>query len=188
MTTDRCGRREALIKIGGVAIGGLLAGAAVSRSGAAGGAGAPDPIATDTPAARPRAAQVDAPDEEVRALFGPLVEGSPISTHWRLEAVHGVRAGAIPVVLSTASGQRFAAEIFRDDPESPRPVARAGGLALFLVNRGDGRSPTDESFGLGVMALGRELEGRLATGALVPSGLGKHSERDPRGMFDVPLA
>lgn len=188
MTTDRHGRREALIGIGGVAIGGLIAGAAVSRGGASGEAGPEDPLVADGPSAPSRAGRLDAPDDEVRALFGPLVEGSPIATHWRLEAVHGVRAGAIPVVLSTAHGQRFAAEIFRDDPEAARPVARAGGLALYLVNRGDGRSPTDELFGLGVMALGRELEGRLAAGAAVPGGLGKHSERDPRGVFDVPLA
>lgn len=188
MTTDRQGRREALIGIGGVAIGGLIAGAAVSRGGASGDAGSAEPIAADATSTSSRVARLDAPDDEVRALFGPLVEGSPISTHWRLEAVHGVRAGAIPVVLSTTDGQRFAAEIFRDDPGSARPVARAGELALYLVNRGDGHSPTDEAFGLGVMALGRELEGRLAAGALLPSGLGKHGERDPRGVFDVPLA
>jgi len=147
------------------------------------------------PAAKPephdeRASRVAPATEEVRALFGSLGEGSAISSHWRIESLHAVRSGAIPVVMSTIYGGRFAVEIFRDDPSGPPPIARAGGLALKLVNRGDGGSRTDELRGLGVMALGRALEARLADGAPVPSGLQTFAERmarDPHGAFDVPV-
>ncbi|HEY8430338.1 MAG TPA: hypothetical protein VIL20_18285 [Sandaracinaceae bacterium] len=127
----------------------------------------------------------------MRALFGPLTDGAPLSTHWRIETVHAVRAGAVPVVLSTIYGARFAVEVFRADPDGPPPVGRAGALAVHLVNGGDGSSRTAELAGLGAMALARELERRLAAGASIPRGLTTYRERiavDPDGIFDIPLA
>jgi hypothetical protein len=131
-----------------------------------------------------------ADDDPVRALFGPLREGSPVSTHWKIESVYALRAGAIPVVMSTTDGGRYALEIFRHSPDGPRPIAVAGSLALFLVNEGDGSMPTSELHGLGVLALGRELEARLAAGAPIPPGLVTHRRREawePGGDFGVPL-
>lgn len=186
MTTKiRFGRREALAGIGGLAIGGLVGVPALVV-----GQRATAPEGSPQVASRPPWSGLAPPGDDVRALFGPLRESSAISTHWRLEALHAPRAGAIPVVMSTLNGTRFAVEIFRYDPDGPRPIARAGDLALYLVNRGDGSSRTVEVFGLGVMALGRALEERLAAGAPIPNGLWTYLQRTaraPRGMFDVPL-
>jgi hypothetical protein len=146
--------------------------------------------AVDPSAGEPSASHVAPATDEVRALFGTLEEGSAISTHWRLESVHAVRAGAIPVVMSTIYGGRFALEIFRDEADGPTPIARARGLALHLLNHGDGSSRTAELNGLGVMALGRALEERRAEGAPLPSGLDtyrRRTARDPEGIFDIPV-
>jgi hypothetical protein len=131
-------------------------------------------------------------DADVRALFGPLREGAALGSGFRIETVHGIRGGAIPVVLATASGDRFAVEVFRADPEGPTPIARAGELALHLINRGSGESPTDERAGLAVMALARALEDRVARGAPLPAGLETHRARmanDPfrHGSYALPL-
>lgn len=177
---SRIGRREALMGLGAAALG-----AVVGVRHLAGGSGT-----SAASSARPDVAgnRLPAAGDDVRALFGPLREGSPVSTHWKIEAIYGVREGAVPVVMSTIYGSKFAVEIFRDDPDGPTPVARARGLALHLVNGGDGSSRTSELHGLGVMALGRALQERRAEGAPMPRGLRTFRERDPNGDFDVPLA
>ncbi len=187
MTQHRLGRRDVLVGLGAAAIGGTVGVSAVRRAAT---------TATEAPLPEPERATPQAPaplaspTDDVRALFGALGEGGPLSTHWRIESVHAVRAGAIPVVMSTIYGQRFAVEIFRADPGGPAPIARAGGLALHLVNRGDGSSRTNELAGLGVMALGRALDEQIAAGAQAPAGLETHRDRtarDPRGSFHIPV-
>ncbi len=130
-----------------------------------------------------------AADDEVRAFFGPLQPGTMIANELRIDAIHGVRAGAIPVVLSKGE-RRFAVEILRHEIGSADPIGRAGSLALFLVNRGDGGTVTPEDVGLGVMALAHALEGRLREGASAPDDLWTHRERaarHPHGVFHVPF-
>ena len=127
-------------------------------------------------------------DDAVRALFGPLREGSAVGAA-RIEAIYAARAGAIPVVMS-AGGARFAVEVFRAAPDEPAPLGRAGALSLYLVNRGDGGRATPEAFGLGVQALAAALEPRVASGAPIPSALVTIAERrraHPAGVFPVPL-
>lgn len=141
-------------------------------------------IAENLPAPLPAA------DDAVRALFGPIGPGTRLGPDFEVVAVHGVRAGAIPVVLASA-GHRFALEIFREDTTSAAhaPIARANGLALFLVNEGDGATRTVERFGLGVMALGRALTARRDAGAPVPEALQPHATRiASAGAFHVPLS
>ena len=127
--------------------------------------------------------------DAIAALFGPIRPGSALDL-WTVDAVYQVRAGAIPVVLATPNGVKFAVEIFRADPDLPA-IARAGELGLYLSNRGRGSDASNESHGLGLMALARALDARLAGGAPVPSGLGTLGDRlrdEPRGAFAVPLA
>lgn len=152
--------------------------------------GRPDP---HEPQARPdprRAHGLTEPGAEVRRLFAGLEAGAALEDHWRVERVYGVRAGAIPVVLSAVRGGRFAVEIFRHDEAGSDPIGIARPLALHLVNRGDGAASTDELAGLGVQALARALERRLAHGAAAPSTLLTHAERrarHPAGVFHVPV-
>lgn len=197
MTTQKPvgGRRQVLVGAGAAALGGLVVGPALLRRAAHDGhavAELPEPALAEDRRAEGGAqpAQLAPADDDVRALFGPLREGSAISTHWRIESLHAARAGAIPLVMSTIDGRRFAVEVFRGDPQGSQPIARAGSLALHLVNQGDGSSRTDELTGLGVMALARALEARLSAGAPIPNALGTHRERTarhPLGSFDVPV-
>lgn len=180
MKQHRFGRREALFGMGAAAVGAAVGVPRLLEVTAA------DPIGPI--ASEPATPHVAPATDEVRALFGSLREGSAISTHWRLESVHAVRAGAIPVVMSTIYGGRFAVEIFREEAEGPNPIARARGLALHLHNNGDGSSRTAELNGLGVMALGRALEARRAEGAPLPAGLDTYrarTAREPHGVFDI---
>jgi hypothetical protein len=186
----RLGRRHALAGLG------LAAGAALPIVGglAARGQSAPEPArATSRPEDRPDALEAHdlrAASDDVRALFGTLREGDVVG-RCRIEAIYAERAGAIPVVMSTAGGQRFAIEIFASDPHGPAPISSASSLALFLVNRGDGASATPEDVGVGVRALGRALADRMnEEGAVPPSGLVSYAERRrraPTGVFHVPV-
>ena len=152
---------------------------------------APGATSQPDPAVQPSrlaAHQLATAGRDVRAFFGELNEGTQLG-HWRLEALYDVRAGGIPLVLSTQSGQRFAVEVFRLG-EGPAPLATAGPVALYLINRGDGASASDEAAGLGVIALGRALEARVAAGAQVPSSLTTLAARrraHPTGVFHVPV-
>lgn len=192
MTTGvdkRLGRRGAVVGIG-VAVAGVAVGLPREGSGQAREPGRPDEPAdpTERPDALAAHALAEA-GEDVRALFGALGEGADVGSHWRIEAIFALRAGAIPVVLSTRSGHRFAVEVFRAAAD-PAPLATAGPLGVYVVNRGDGDEPTDEASGLGAIALARALEGRLAAGAPVPADLVTMPERrrrHPTGVFHVPV-
>src|SRR5690606_5054812 len=87
----RVGRREALIGMGAAAAAGLV-GAAALRDRVS----VPPPGEPPAPS-RPAQAPLAAATPDVRALFGTLADGAPLSTHWRVETVHAVRAGAVPV-------------------------------------------------------------------------------------------
>lgn len=122
---------------------------------------------------------------------GPLaeLEGRRID-RWTVERVLPIHLGAIPIVLSTATGQRYQVDVLARDPDGPQGVADTEHLSLFIVNgRPDagsaGRRPTDEEQGLGAMVLAQALGSRPA-----PQGLLAHGERrrrHPRGAFALPL-
>jgi hypothetical protein len=170
-------RRTVLAGLG-VAAAGLGTGSPVALPAAAdaapepahgGGAATGGPRATSSPLALP------ARSDEVDALFGAIGPGTQVGEA-RVVAVHGVRFGAVPVVLEHA-GQRFAVEVFREEPAGAPPVVRAAGLALFLVNDGTGHTPTTEAKGLAVIALGRALAARRERGAPIPASLEARSSR-----------
>lgn len=106
---------------------------------------------------------------EVRALFGGIREGMTIG-RWRIVAIHDVRMGAIPVVMSAADGSTFQVDVLRRDRTrfGRSGVADTSSLSLFLSNGGRGSTPTMEEHGLGVMALARALAWRESHGAAIP--------------------
>jgi hypothetical protein len=177
-----------------------MAGFGLAATGAAAGAAGalldgPVIPPSFTPAATTRAADPDplqvheltVADADARAALAGLEPGQVLEGHWRVESIFAIRAGAVPVILSTTRGERFAVEIFRADPSAPEPLAQTEALALYLVNRGDGAAVTDEAAGLGVRALGRVLAARRAA---APSGLTSLVERQrrfPSGVFHVPV-
>ena len=76
------------------------------------------------------------------------------------------RHGAVPMVLVDAAGAEFEVEVMRFDAAAPG-VARAGSLAVYINNGGDGRTATHEAHGLAAMALAREIARREANGGAV---------------------
>lgn len=79
-----------------------------------------------------------------------------------------VENGALPVELVDPSGEAFVVEVHRWDASAPPGIARAGSLAVYLRNGGTGATRTNETHGLGAMALASLLEARERTGKPVP--------------------
>ena len=190
----RLGRRSVMAGIGiaaSAAATGAAAGAAngLFDSAMNGVDAAVDARAAAAPSAPDllQAHHLSAPDAEARATLAGLEPGQVIEGHWRVESVFAVRAGAVPVVLSTTRGERFAVEIFRADPSAAAPLAETATLALYLVNRGDGATVTDEAAGLGVRALGRALAARQAVAPAGLTSLTERQRRHPGGIFHVPV-
>ena len=133
----------------------------------------------------------DAPTKvppEAVALMGELGPGVAVG-RWTIIAVHPVRHGALPIVLAGEDGARYQVDVLARDPAGALAVANTETLSLYVANRGDGGTPTDEGQGLGAMALARALAKREATGARL-AGLSTFSERaskNPDGSFAVPL-
>jgi hypothetical protein len=122
------------------------------------------------------------------ALLGDLAPGTRLDA-WRVVAVHRPTAGAIPVILEGPDGERFQVDVMRRDPAGPDGVAVTPSLSLSLANRGDGRTATPESHGLGARALAEALARREAAGARVPRllTLAERMARHPDGRFRVPV-
>jgi hypothetical protein len=155
------------------------AGAATATAAAQAGrlAGAPFP-------AEPSPRRI-APDPEVARFLGDVRAGARID-RWTVEAVHPVRMGAVPIVLRTATGARFQVDLLRRD-DATRGVAQTEMLSLFLANRGDGSTATDEEQGLGAMALAEAIGRSEARGARMPALLTMRERREqhPIGGYSV---
>lgn len=79
-----------------------------------------------------------------------------------------IERDALPFELRDPEGNLFVVEAHRHDPKVPG-IARAGSLDVFLVNGGNGTTPTDEARGLGAMALAAILRHRERAGAAPPA-------------------
>jgi len=98
-------------------------------------------------------------------LVAPLKVGSQIAG-CKLEQIGEFLQGAIGLILSDRSGQRFAIEICARDAESPRSPAQTAKFQLYVANEGDGSVPTIEEHGLAAMHLAlviRENESAIDT-------------------------
>jgi hypothetical protein len=127
---------------------------------------------------------VPEPGPDVRALF----DGIERVDTWTVRRVYGVYLGAIPVVLQADGGEPYQVDVLRRHPAGVAGVANTPSLSLFIANRGDGVSATDETHGLGAMALAEALAERERAGVAVPAALMTLSERQqtyPDAAFSV---
>jgi hypothetical protein len=85
----------------------------------------------------------------------------------RLVRVLPVEQGALPFELEDPAGCRFIVEVHEHD-EGVRGLRRAGSHDVFLRNGGTGATPTNETHGLGAMALASVLAEREASGRPIP--------------------
>jgi hypothetical protein len=75
--------------------------------------------------------------------------------------------GAFGVRFADRSGKPFDVDLLAFDPRTPG-VARAGSLAVYMNNHGNGATATIEEHGLAAMALARHLSRREAAGIKLP--------------------
>lgn len=177
MSDERELGRRKFVVAATVAAAGVATASAAASAGRIGGA----PAAGLPLEAAPRIA----PDPEVAHFLGEVRAGARID-RWSVEAVHPVRMGAVPIVLRTASGARFQVDVLRRD-DATRGVAQTETLSLFLANRGDGSTATDEEQGLGAMALAEAIARSEARGARMPALLTMRERRaqHPLGGYSV---
>lgn len=93
----------------------------------------------------PARARLTVPADGEFSLFGHALAGGTSVGRGSVEAVLPITAGAVPVVMRTPDGQRFQVDVLRRDPAGPAAVAETERLALYIANKGDGRTPTSEA-------------------------------------------
>lgn len=132
-----------------------------------------------------RSASAEAPKS---VEIGSLEPGVTLpGTQVRIITIYPVTFGALPVVLESKDGNRFQVDVLARDTGGPQGVGNTEHYSVYVSNRGDGGTSTDEIQGLAAMALARVLE---AEGASLPSLLTMRGRQDahPDGTFGVPLA
>lgn len=163
------GRRKVLLSMGATV--GVAAAAAVATS---------KPVTASSPRASQR--------EQVELLLGPALAGDALRG-WQIASAGGVRLGAVALAMRTPSGESFHVELLRRDADGPQGIAETEHFALFVINRGDGATATDEVQGRGVLALRSYLARReveLAAAGLALPEVMTLRERDrayPDGHF-----
>ena len=124
---------------------------------------------------------------EVTQFLGDLKAGTQLG-RWKIEAIHAVRNGALPVTMSDASGTQFQVDVLRRDgsEQGVNGVGNTDGLSVFVLNGGNGSKSTEEEWGLGALALAAELARRESL-ASAPGLLTwrERAHRFPRGAFRV---
>ena len=130
-----------------------------------------------TPTPKPTAA---GPAE--KALLRELPEGSRLGNKWRVEQIHGVMFGAIPVVLSSVGSGRFQIDIMRRDDQT-RGVASTEKLELFVANGGNGDKPTDEDHAEAAVAMAEVLARSESAAPRSLLTLQERHARHPDGFF-----
>lgn len=152
--------------------------AGLTVAGAAIGAGVlADSASADSPSA-------DSPRSQ---RIGSLEPGSALpGTQARIIAVYPVTYGALPVVLELSGGVRFQVDVLARDNDGPAGVGNTEHYSVYVANRGDGGTSTDEAQGLAAMALARALEAQSAD---LPDlmTLRARETAHPDGTFGVPL-
>lgn len=109
-------------------------------------------------------------------LLGESLRGGTRVRFGVIESVLPVSAGGVPVVMRTPGGERFQVDVLRRDAKGPQGVAETGELSLFIANRGDGATATDEAQAHAARGLAAWIADRLgereanAVAALAGSG------------------
>ncbi len=128
-----------------------------------------------------------ASDRFAHDLQQMLPEGQRFG-RWRVVSVLPIKLGAVPVVLESRRGERFQVDVLRRDrsTRARRGLAETREYSLFLLNRGQGDTPTQEDHGLAVLwlaALLRPRERTAGTVALLTQR--ERTQRFPRGKFNA---
>jgi hypothetical protein len=131
--------------------------------------------ATPANAADREAAQV-AMRERIAQLLRPLEAGSRFAK-WTVAQIDPMVGGAVSVKIRSDEQHTFDLEILARDTSAlaQKPPAETEKFAVFVVNGGDGWSPTREEQGLAAMTLAKIVEKNEH--AVELHGLLTHAER-----------
>lgn len=149
-------------------------------------------LATQTLAMRsavhaPRVPSARLDDGAAHGLQELLPEGLRFG-RWRVIAVLPTKLGAVPVILESRQGERFQVDVLRRDrsARARRGLSETRGYSLFLFNRGQGDTPTQEDHGLAVLWLAAFLRPREHTlPALALLTQRERTQHFPRGKFNA---
>ena len=132
-------------------------------------------VTTPANAAVHEAAQV-AMRERIAQLLRPLEAGSRFA-NWTVAQIDPMVGGAVSVKIRSDEQHTFDLEIMARDTSAlaQKPPAETSKFAVFVVNGGDGWSPTREEQGLAAMTLAKIVEKNEA--AVDLPGLLTHAER-----------
>jgi hypothetical protein len=178
---------------------GLLTAASAGAAGSAQALPLRGHFATPQPPATSSAPSVAAADSSAPVPLERLDDGVPHGLRellpeglrfgrWRVVSVLPVKLGAVPVVLESRHGERFQVDVLRRDrsARARRGLSETRGYSLFLVNRGQGDTPTQEDHGLAVLWLAALLRPREHTQAsVVLLTQRERTQRFPRGKFNA---
>lgn len=139
-----------------------------------GAAVAPRPEAPGLPAP-PRAAVAD-DGESLWPLLAPLTPAAQVARGWRIQEVSVISDGGACVTLVSDHG-KARVHVCRHDGNDQRAMTHSTELDLFLMNGGDGLSPTDETLAGAVETLALVLQHNETAGVEVPDALMTHSAR-----------
>ncbi len=141
---------------------------------------------------RARARLVVPAGERFELLGEPVRAGAKVGRHGLgiVEAVLPISAGAVPVVMRTPEGVRFQVDVLRRDAKGPAGVADTAHYSLFIANKGDGATPTDEAQAHAARGLAMWLAERegAEVSALAGAELMSFRERQrahPEGVFSL---
>lgn len=114
--------------------------------------------------------------ENVEKLLAPLAAGKQLA-RWTIVSIDPIANGAVRVKVATADQHMFDIELLARDTtaHAQRPPAETQRHAVFVVNGGDGWTPTHEEAGLAAMTLAQVIERNEGTVRL--SGFLTHAER-----------
>jgi hypothetical protein len=138
------------------------------------------PVVSSLTASPATAAEHEAAYVAMRAriaeLLRPLEAGSRFAK-WTVAQVDPLVDGAISVKIRSDEQHTFDLEIMARDTSvvAQKPPAQTEKFAIFVVNGGDGWSPTREEQGLAAMTLAKIVEKNEATVEI--AGLLTHAER-----------
>lgn len=117
--------------------------------------------------------------EELRA-------GTSLGGRGSVEAVLPIHNGAVPVVMRTLDGERFQIDLLRRDPDGPGGVAATAQFDLFITNRGDGSTRTDEAQAHAARALAGWIAAREGSApALELLSFRERRRSHPEGVFSL---
>jgi hypothetical protein len=150
----------------------------------------PPPMTPPQPLSAPSGAPTSSAraDEGVAHTLHELLPEGLRFGRWRVVSVLPVKLGAVPVVFESRRGERFQVDVLRRDrsARARRGLSETQKYSLFLFNRGQGDTPTQEDHGLAVLWLAAFLRPREHTQAPVALLTQRErTQRFPRGKFNA---